>query len=305
VDSQDNYQHPGRLFVARHGQVSEASDVVRYAEFLRRESGLGDEPPIDLAPILRRFGILPKRVSLPGQAGLLVNPDSGVIFISSDDPAARQRFSEAHELMELLFSTRSRTPSWSARSLFSDTAKEKLCEVGAAELLMPLSTFKSYVYQWGVSLETGQRLAKLYDVSLTASLLRTVRYGPGYHALVLWRMAHKPTEEQTIPHPGQLCLFKDYTPQSPPRKLRVWWGCSMEGGPYIPPHKSAEYDTSIYRVYELGTAVKDLDWIDLGSFCGRCFCESMAVNINGEKCVLSVVHMPEDEHSVTGCQSPM
>ena len=304
MDSPDDYQHPGKLFVTQYGRVTEGSDVVQYAEFLRKESGLSDEPPIDLAPIFRRFGISPKQVSLPGQAGLLLNPDSGVIFISNDDPATRQRFSEAHELMELLFAAQSRTPCWSVRGLFSDSGKEKLCEEGAAELLMPLSTFKPYVNQWHVSLETGQRLAELYNVSLTAALLRAVRFGPGRHALVLWKLAHKPSEEQALTHPGQLCLFEDYAPEPPPEKLRVWWGCSTKGGLFIPPHKSVESDTSIHRAYEQGLAVKDMDWIDLGTVYGHCFCESMAVTVGSERHVLSVIHLPGDEHSVSGRQSP-
>jgi hypothetical protein len=305
MDDSDDYLNPGKLFVARYGQVTDDSGVVRYAEFLRSESGLGDEPPVDLASIFRRFGIpIPKRIPLSGQSGLLLNPDRGIIFISSDDPSTRQRFSEAHELMEILFAAQSSAPSWSSRgrSLFSDKAKEKLCEEGAAELLMPLSTFIPYVYQWGVSLETGQRLAELYEVSLTAALLRTVQFGRGQHALVLWRLARKPSEEKALPSPDQLSFFEDYLPQPPPQKLRVRWGCSTHGGPFIPPHKSVELDTSIYQTYELGSATQGVDWIDLGTFYGYCLCESMAITLDKERYVLSVIHLPDDEHSVSSHQ---
>jgi hypothetical protein len=306
MDSSSDYLHPGRLFVAQYGQVTDGSSVIRYAEFLRRESSLSDEPPIDLTPIFRRFGIsMPKRIPLPGQSGLLLNPDHGTIFISSDDPATRQRFSEAHELMELLFATQSPAPSWSSRgrSLFSDKAKERLCEEGAAELLMPLSTFVPYVNQWGVSLETGQRLAELYGVSLTAALLRAVRFGPGQHALVLWKLAWKPKEEKALPCSDQLLLFEDYTPQPPPQQLRVQWGCSTQGGLFIPPQKSVEFDTYIYQSYEQGSVTKGMDWVDLGTFFGHCFCESMAITLDTERHVLSVIHLPGDEHSVSGRQS--
>jgi hypothetical protein len=261
---------------------------------------LSDEPAIDLAAIFHHFGITPKRVSLPGQAGLLLNPDTGIIFINEDDPIARQRFSEAHELMELLFTTQLRSTGWGARGPFSESGKERLCEEGAAELLMPLSTFRPYVNQWGVSLKTGKRLAKLYSVSLTAALLRAVRFGPGQHALVLWRLAHKPIEERVMPHPNQLCLFEDHTPQPPPKKLRVRWGCSTGDELFIPPHKSIELDASIYKAYEQGLTVRAVDWVDLDTFCGHCFCESMAVTIGAERYVLSVIHLPGDEHSTSG-----
>lgn len=306
MGSSSNYLHPGKLFVAQYGQVTDGSGVIRYAGFLRRESSLSDEPPVDLIPIFRRFGIsIPKRIRLPGQSGLLMNPDHGIIFISNDDPTTRQRFSEAHELMELLFATQSPAPSWSSRgrSLFSDKTKENLCEEGAAELLMPLSTFVPYVHQWGISLKTGQRLAELYDVSLTAALLRAVRFGPGQHALVLWKLAWKPKEEKALPCPDQLPLFEDYAPQPPPKKLRVQWGCSTQDGPFIPSHKSVEFDTSIHQSYEQGSVTKGADWVDLGTFRGYCFCESMAITLDTERLVLSVIHLPKDEHSVSGRQS--
>ena len=296
MGNSSNYLHPGKLFVAQYGQVTDGADVIRYAGFLHRESGLGDQSPIDLISIFRRFGIsMPKRVPLPEQSGLLVNPDRGIILISSDDPATRQRFSEAHELMELLFAAQ-------PPKLFSDKAKEKLCEEGAAELLMPLATFVPYVHQWGVSLETGHRLAELFDVSLTAALLRAVRFGPGKHALVLWELAWKPNEEKALHHPGQLSLFEDYTPQPPPKKPRVRWACSTEGGPFIPRHKSVELDTFIHRAYEQGSITRGMDWIDLGTVRGRCFCESMAVTLDTERYVLSLIHLPKDEHSKSGHQ---
>lgn len=296
-----NHQHPGKLFVTQYGQVTEEKDVLEYAEFLRRETGLTDEPPIDLAIIFQRFGITSKRIPLPVASGLLLDPDSGIIFVDSDDLATRQRFTEAHELMEMLFSVRSRSADRSTRGLFLESAKERLCDKGAAELLMPLSTFRTYVNDWDVSLETGKRLANIYEVSLTAALLRTVQFGPGHHALVVWRLAHKPSEEKVSPDPKQPALFEGYERQPPPKKLRVHWGCSTGNRIHIPQHKSIEAETSIYRVYEQGGVIKNRDWLDLGTVCGYCFCESMLVNIDNEKCVLSVIHLPSDEHSMSSC----
>lgn len=293
-----SFRHPGKLFVAQYGAATEGSDVIKYASFLRQQSGLSDEPPVGLVRIFDHFGIIPKRVSLPGQAGLLLNPDNGLIFINEDDPGTRQRFSEAHELMEYLFAAQSRPTGWSARGLFSQSVKEKLCEEGAADLLMPLSTFRPYVNKWGVSLETGKRLAAMYNVSLTAALLRTVRFGPGRHAFVLWGLALKPIEERTLPSDCQLALFDEYPAQPPPEKLRVCWGCSTRDELFIPKHKSVEFDTTIYRCYELGMATEGTDWIDLKSVYGQCSCESMPVTLGEERCVLSVIHLPGDEHSI-------
>lgn len=305
MDDSGDYLHPGKLFVAQHGRISDRSGVIKYAEFLREESGLSDDPPVNLDPIIQRFRPSLRRVALDGQAGLLLNPDRGLIFINSDDPATRQRFSVAHELMELLFDALTPGSQWSSRGgrLFSDKAKERLCEAGAAELLMPFSTFAPRVTESGVSLEAGKHLAELYDVSLTAALVRAVRHGPGEHAFVLWRLALKPSEQKGLPSDKQLSLFEDWTPQSPCKKLRVCWGCSTQDKFFVPEHKSVEFDTTIYQCYESGMAAQGTDWIDLASVCGQCYCESMPIILDEEVHVLSVIHLPGDEHSITDCLS--
>jgi len=42
--------------------------------------------------------------------------------------------------------------------------------------------------------------------------------------------------------------------------------------------------------------------IGLIGFSGYCFCESVAITIDQERNVLSVIHLPEDEHSASGHQ---
>ena len=293
MDHSGDHPNPARLFTERYGPVADVSGIARYAEFLRKESGIGDDPPIDLGSIFAYFGIpFPQQAPLSGQSGLLLDPDRGIMIISSNDPRTRQRFSASHELMEMLLAVQTSSP-------FSDTMEQRSCEEGAAVLLMPGSTFAPYVRQWGVSLDTGGRLANLYDVSLTAALVRAVQLGPSKHALVLWRLGWKPSEEEALPDPNQLLLFDDYVPQPPPQKLRVWWGCSTKGGPFIPRHKSVDFDTSVYQAYESGTAVEGMDWIDLGTVCGHCFCESKTITVDRETLVVSLIHLPRDQHSMS------
>lgn len=96
------YQNPGKLFIERFGVPRDIDDVVRYADFLRQEAGVGDRPPIDLTKISSRFGIKSQQAPLVDQQG---TSDGlwGFMLIKEDDPATRQRFSEAHELIEFLF----------------------------------------------------------------------------------------------------------------------------------------------------------------------------------------------------------
>jgi len=97
--------HPGKLYLERLGSIQSADDILGFAEFLRKESGLDGMLPVDISAIYAHFGIpRPQYVPLPGQQGLLVDAERGIIAINSRDPGTRQRFSEAHELAEMLFS---------------------------------------------------------------------------------------------------------------------------------------------------------------------------------------------------------
>ncbi len=94
--------HPGHLFIREHGPFRNEDDIVSYADFLRTMAGLTDQPPIDLTQIHQRFGIpAPLLAPLQDQQGLLFDSETGIMLIKEDDPITRQRFTNAHELMEM------------------------------------------------------------------------------------------------------------------------------------------------------------------------------------------------------------
>jgi len=291
------YTNPGQSFIEIFGPAESAEDVMRYARFLREEAGLTVEPPIDLTQIYSRFGIpTPKRASLPRQQGLLVNPESGLIIVNEDDLAVRQRFTEAHELMEFLFCALPSGKGWAARQsgVFKSNTKERLCNEGAAELLMPHATFASRVRRAGVSYQTARLLAYEFQVSTSAALVRVARLGPGRHAVVLWRMKNKPTEIRDKVPANQLTLFGDEPKALPPEKLRVEWAMSGPGTRYIPPDKSVPEDSSIYAAWQGGVFVVGEDNLDLRTVRGAFRCENKPFDSEGERCVLSLLHLPGD-----------
>jgi hypothetical protein len=291
------YTNPGKLFVERFGLAESVDDVMRYVNFLREETDLDIEPPVDLARIYSRFGIPnPKRAPLSNQQALLLNPESGLILVKEDDPAARQRFSEAHELMELLFSALPWGKGWTARQtgIFKSRAKELLCNEGAAELLMPQAAFVPRVRCAGVSYQTACQLALEFRVSTTAALVQMVRVGPGRHAIVLWRMKNKPHEIRGKAPINQLSLFGDLPVEAPPKKLRVEWSLKGPGVPFIPTNKSAPADSSIYRAWQEGEFTVGEDRLELGATRGLFRCESQPFEIEGERHVLSLLHWPGD-----------
>jgi Zn-dependent peptidase ImmA (M78 family) len=291
------YTHPGRLFAQAHGLPETVEDVLRYVAFLRAEAGLSDQPPIDLNRIYVRFGIpVPRRADLPGQQGLLLNPETGLIIINENDIQPRQRFTEAHELLELLFSQLPGGNSWAARQhgRFKPGAKENFCNRGAAELLMPRSSFLPRVGQRGVSMPTAYQLALEYEVSTTAALVNMARVGPGEHTVVLWRRKHKPSEVRGKAPAEQIPLFNGTLGTMPPKRLRVDWAIGRDGGPFIPKDKSVPQDSSIYVAWETGSDTTGKDFLDLGGVYGHCRSENHPFESDGERRVISLLHLPGD-----------
>lgn len=201
------YQHPGHAFIAQQGPLQRGADVERYGDFLLSAAGLSHEPPVDLEQIYRHFGMpLPCRAPLIEQQGILVDGDRGLILIKADDPAVRQRFTEGHELLELLFEAQAQQATgWQVQG----DRKERLCDRGAAALLMPQASFAPRLTNLGVSITTAKTLAQDYRVSLLATLVRMMQLGEGAHCLVVWRLGWATAAEKSA---GTL-----------PPQLRVWW----------------------------------------------------------------------------------
>ena len=289
--------HPGRAFVERYGSPHTVEDVLRYADFLRTEAGVDDQPPVDLTLIFQHFGITSRRAPLIDQQGVLLDSDNGIILINQDDPLARQRFTEAHELMEFLFEVQEEASGWSGpRRRFDGYLKEQLCEQGAAALLMPQASFVPLVRKLGVSMETGSSLANLYQTSFLATLFQMVRLGPGAHALVIWRYALKPTQVQRLPAQEQMSLFGSGFVASPQKELRVWWATCTQGltKGFVPKHKSIPRDSLIFYARETRLPQSGVEYVSLGRVQGHCLVEARPVTIGDECCVLSLLHLPGD-----------
>lgn len=297
-------QHPGRAFIARYGLLTDVEDVLLYADFLREEAGLSDEPPVDLEAIFQCFDMPPPLyASLPGQQAVLLDDEIGLLLINDDDPVARQRFSQAHELVERLFTAHEESlDAGNPGMRFQDRVKEDFCEQGAAALLLPRSSLLPRLAGLGISLQAASTLANLYQASLLATLFQTVRYGPGAHALVVWRYALKPRQVQDLPAPVQMPLFDAGLVPSPQRELRVWWATRTKGltSWFFPKHKSIPRESLIYQAYETGLSQSGAEFVNLGRMQGTCHVEARRIQVGDELCVVSLLHLPGDQHCRRG-----
>ena len=275
------FNHPGHLFLEHHSTVQTIDDVLAYVSFLRRRANLDEFSPANLPSIYEHFGIpTPKRAALPNQQGLLLIPEIGLILINQDDLETRQRFTEAHELMELLFNALPDGKGWALhqKGPFKHHTKEWLCNRGAADLLMPPQVFETRAYEEGVSFNTAQKLSRAFGVSPTAALVQLTRLSPAPHAVVLWRMKHKKADAPRQTHASQLALFADFPVTGPEKKLRVEWVFRNENTPHIPQNKSIPEDTAIYAAWQ-----------------GIIRSENLPFEAEGEWSVLSVLEIQKGE----------
>lgn len=281
------YQHPGQQFIQQHGLLLDSQEgdryVTQYADFLRRSAGLESTGPIILDQIYRHFEMpVPYRAPLVEQQGILVDGNAGIILIKEDDPRVRQRFTEGHELMELLFDAHNQSvtkqgdgPTWQG------PRKEKWCDRGAAELLMPQLSFWAQVEEFGFSLSTARALAKTYVSSFMATLLHMLDHTNGSYALVVWHWAVSRADQ----------IESDRTGIPPTQKLRVWW-CKQSnhwGGGFIPKNKSISrpsciVDTALYQ--KPHTAIETLNFQKTPI---QCHIETISLPLADKNCVISLL----------------
>jgi len=292
--------HPGRLFLKKHGQIRTSEDVFVYGDFLRAEAGIDNVIPVDLEAIFRHFELpQPKPVPLGSVQALLLEPQSGLILVNSEDPKFRQRFSLAHELVEMLFSELTQEidlgEGWSLKRPggFRENVKERLCDQTAANLLMPVVYIRQQIHHHDVNFECARLVADECKVSLLAALVQLARTSPKKHAVILWRMKNKPVELKRPTGPNQITLFQT-TNDLPPKKLRVEWSLGGPTAQFIPKEKSTENSSIVYRAWEKGIFTSGKERMTFNNRNSAWyFSENMPFDYSGERGIISLIERLE------------
>lgn len=292
------YENPARLFLENHA-VESVADVIAYADFLRLEAGLSGDPPINIQRIIDRFGMhTPKALHLPKQQGAILSKH-GIpqIIVHVGDAATRQKYTTAHELIELLFLALpgNRRFDGKKENIFGVAGKERVCQVGAANLLMPMEGFRPRAIASGLSFQTAELLADEYEVSLMAALCRLTDIYAGLSAVLLWKKDNKPADlKRKIPE-GQFEM-PGFSPQrlvAP--KLRIAWGYGGLKGTFFPRHKSIADDSSVYEAWEKDGFCSRVEPMPSGKTRRSGYFESKGIIIEGEKCVLTLITEAEEK----------
>jgi len=129
-------------------------------------------PPTDLLTLASRLGIAAVYADdIPGSG--LLRREEGQTFVvySSTLSAVRSRFTIAHEIAHLIVDR-----DYRGHFVRKGRELERLCDMLAAELLMPRSVFRQHAGK-APSLQTVFELAKVFGTSLAATAIRCCELG--------------------------------------------------------------------------------------------------------------------------------
>jgi hypothetical protein len=173
-------RHPSVLaLLAADGTTADPVVAIRrraraLVEEIRTQFGF-EGPPFDARTLasVRGFKVTYTAEGFGKDQDACIGP--GFIAVNSTKPAVRQRYSVAHEVIHTLFpdyedELRRAGVLWRGENDDSDV--ERLCQIGAAELVMPAFAFAPTLERLGLSLSTILSLRAEYDVSLEASARR-------------------------------------------------------------------------------------------------------------------------------------
>lgn len=199
---------------------------------------LAAEPPIDLGMVASYQGIASIDVLPLTCSGCLVtDPRAGSVSIKLNvgDSARRRRFSGFHEIAHTFMPGYRLKTQWRCEPAELNSAArelEALCDVGAAELLLPRPLIERDLAGLDFGLGGAEAIADMYDASLHCSAARLTDLWPQPALLVVLERCTKPTEARQ--------------PNAEP-KLRVVYSRRQGPWPYIKRHKSVDGEDPLQR----------------------------------------------------------
>jgi len=168
------------------------------------------------------------------------------IVFDTDRPTTRQNFSICHEVCHTLFPdgyemVRHRC-EWQDR-FDPDREVEQLCDMGAAEILLPKEDFLTDLAQFGLGLAAVASLRERYQASREAVIRRMIQLDAGRSAAVFLEYRLKPSEQAAA---CQLPLLGPVRQPCP--KLRIGYAVASDSfGVFLPRHKSIHETSCVYR----------------------------------------------------------
>jgi len=168
------------------------------------------------------------------------------IIFDKSRPQTRQNFSICHEICHTIFPdayevVRNR---YDHRERFDpDRELEQLCDLGAAEILLPEDEFRADVTGLNFGLGTVLLLRDRYQASREAVIRRMVQLHEGSSVAVFLEYRLKPTEQAAFRQMPLITSIPELRP-----KLRIAYAVTSARFPvFLPRDKSVPDDSCVYR----------------------------------------------------------
>lgn len=187
--------------------------------------------------------------------------------------SGRKNYSISHELVHTLFDDcfeMVHQRKANRKAFDPEEEVELLCQIGAAEFLMPEEDFRADLETMEFSLRSISPLMKRYDASREAIARRMLSLGERTAALVFLSKRLKPIE---------IKMAKSHKLPAPEPKMRVLYSvCTGEFPAFLPEHKSAPNDSCVNATDSLDDVVQGFETWDIAGL-GSCFVEAIGLPI--------------------------
>jgi hypothetical protein len=258
----------------RKGGGGTPEDIIRSKsrQLVAKAKALGwDGPPFDPLLLASIQGILSRETRELFSAEAQLTPIEGrqlLLEFNPDRSTGRRNFSISHEIAHTFFEDcYEMVHQRRANPLTFDPQQEveHLCQVGAAEILMPYEDFKMDAASLPLSLNSVSSLAQRYGASREATARRMLGVSGRTGALVFFSKRLKPSEVRSG--------------TAAEAKLRILYVVPFgDFSVFLPPHKSAPNNSCVCCVTSPDeVAAKNESW-DIQGF-DDWFVEAMALPI--------------------------
>lgn len=267
---------PASLEQATEFMINRARDLVR--ELARDREW--DEPPFlakDLAALQGVKDIVHADLG-ESDGALLRYSDGYVIKVNVRHSQVRQNFSCAHEighiiLDEFMQQRSSSKIDFRRQASEIERAKERLCDIAAAELLMPQPIFSKYLSGFGVSIDSVKLLARVFKVSIPAAAIRMAEVSLEPCLAILW----KPWRKRKSKY------------------LRAAWALGPGRGQdkdwFFPRNTCVAKGSKLFKAYETDSTVSSFKFVDMNREKRRCYIESKGFGLNERRYVISLAFL--------------
>jgi len=236
----------------KHDFVGDPRDLIRrLCSDLLAEADPGVPTDLDVLASFQNVLRIEERF-LDHDANLRWDGSHYLIEVHFGSSPGRQRFSICHELAHTLFpgaTERDFLAEYNIGRSAAGPTEEHLCDIGAAELLMPTDAF-SQALSAVPNMTDVCDLADAFQASVEAAARRALHLSGLSGAVVVLEPKLKPTEARAIAQARLQPQFPGMRDQTPAPKLRVRYA-DCTSGLFIPAHKSVSDDCPLAQSLEL------------------------------------------------------